>query len=183
VKAHGVVRRRGSHIFSRQSAHTWRQGCQPYAPAALYPPGRFLVLISVRGWVDPRAIVRLEGLGQLKKISGYVETAPLNRCFGKTHHTCLWKRSINLAITLHTCYLWGTKHLRPYFFFNEDRLPLIWCSVSERFHCFLFHGCRRIYSPLSREADAVPKVMAYRWRSWLKFGRRCLGILTRTSAV
>jgi hypothetical protein len=30
------------------------------------PPGRFLVLISVRGWVDPTTIVQLEWLGQLK---------------------------------------------------------------------------------------------------------------------
>jgi hypothetical protein len=30
------------------------------------PRGRFPVLICVRGWVDPRAIVRLEELGQLK---------------------------------------------------------------------------------------------------------------------
>jgi hypothetical protein len=67
VEAHRVLWRRGSHIFSRQSAHRWRWGCQPYAPTALYPSGRFLGLLSVGGWIDPRAIVRLEGLSQLKK--------------------------------------------------------------------------------------------------------------------
>jgi hypothetical protein len=48
--------------FSRQSANRFQWGCQPYRQAALYLPGRFLVVISVRGWVDPRQ----EGLGKLK---------------------------------------------------------------------------------------------------------------------
>jgi hypothetical protein len=30
------------------------------------PPGEFLVLISVGGWHDPKSIVLLEELGQLK---------------------------------------------------------------------------------------------------------------------
>jgi hypothetical protein len=35
-------------------------------PVALCPPGRYLVFISVRGWVDLRTIVWLERLCQFK---------------------------------------------------------------------------------------------------------------------
>jgi hypothetical protein len=33
----------------RKKGHGWRLGCQPYAPAALYPQKCLLVLIYVRG--------------------------------------------------------------------------------------------------------------------------------------
>jgi hypothetical protein len=45
------------HTFSRQSA-----SCTGHA----LPPGRFLILISIRGWINTRAIVWLDGLGKLK---------------------------------------------------------------------------------------------------------------------
>jgi hypothetical protein len=42
----------------------------------LLPPGIFLVLISVRGLVDLRAIMRLEGLGQVKNAMTSSEIIP-----------------------------------------------------------------------------------------------------------
>jgi hypothetical protein len=61
VEALRFVRHRGSHIFRYSvSLSALRAG-------RFLPTGKFLVLISVRDWVDPRAIVRLEGLSKLKK--------------------------------------------------------------------------------------------------------------------
>jgi hypothetical protein len=51
---------------------TWRLGCQPYAPAALYPQKALLVLVSVSGWVDLRTTARLDGLVELRKKSSYL---------------------------------------------------------------------------------------------------------------
>jgi hypothetical protein len=62
---HSFVRCRGSHIF-------WKIGSQMAVRLSALragrplPPGGFLVLVSIRGCVDPRAIVRLKGLGKLK---------------------------------------------------------------------------------------------------------------------
>jgi hypothetical protein len=54
----------GSQIW-RQSAHEGGKVVSPTHRPPL-PPGKISVLISVRGWVDPRVIMRPEGLCQWK---------------------------------------------------------------------------------------------------------------------
>jgi hypothetical protein len=60
-----VVRGWGSHIFQTFGSQMAAK-LSALRAGRFLSPGRFLVLIFVRGWVDPRAIVRLEGLGKLK---------------------------------------------------------------------------------------------------------------------
>jgi hypothetical protein len=61
VEALRVARGWGSHIF-RHSAHRWRQGCQPYEPAAFFPQGG-----SWYSFLLERVTVQLEGVGKVKK--------------------------------------------------------------------------------------------------------------------
>jgi hypothetical protein len=63
--------------FSNQSAHRWRWVYQALWISRPLPPGRFLVLIPVRGWADPRAILQLEELGQLKNSLTSLAIKPL----------------------------------------------------------------------------------------------------------
>jgi hypothetical protein len=78
-------------------------------PGHILPPGTFLVLISLRDWVDPRAIVHLERLSQLKN--------PANWCYISTifkmesaqiqHHASISCRSFRWE------YLPPSRYYRP----------------------------------------------------------------------
>jgi hypothetical protein len=55
--------------FYRQSTHRWRCGCQSLRAGLPSLPGGFRVLISVTGWVDPRATMRLGRIKSIEKSS------------------------------------------------------------------------------------------------------------------
>jgi hypothetical protein len=80
MEALRVARGWGFHIF-RHSAHRWRQGCQTYAPAAFYPQEDSWYSCVLEAESTPGAILRLEGLGKLKKsTSSGTRTGDLPSC-------------------------------------------------------------------------------------------------------
>jgi hypothetical protein len=81
MKAHRILRRRGFHIFYTIGSQMAVRLSAPRAGRLLHPR-KIHGTHSVRGWVDPRAIVRLEWLGQLKNptTSSGIEPATFRAC-------------------------------------------------------------------------------------------------------
>jgi hypothetical protein len=98
VEAHSIVRRRDSHIFYTISSQMamWLPALR--SGRLLAPTVSFLVLISIRGWVDPRATVLLEESDPFKKSKDLIgiQTRYLPACSIMSRSITLPRASYNL---------------------------------------------------------------------------------------
>jgi hypothetical protein len=93
------------------------------------PLGRFLLLIFARGWIDPRAIVRLEGLGKLKKsTSSGTQTSDLLACSIVPQPTTLLRAPIYMS---NSSRIWFTVYdIQKKLIYNDVKLAL-WFNMAD----------------------------------------------------
>jgi len=156
----------GSQI-SRQSSHVGGKVVNLFAPAAFTPQEISLLLISVRDWVDPRAIVRREGICQRKipMTPSIFEPATFQfvaQCLNQLRHRVPKIRGENKIIgpNFYTCYV-------------ADLVFLQWCNQSlfsyGIWRCIYgslfpkWHGVVRENENLSRNMDCVKGILC----SWM----------------
>jgi hypothetical protein len=134
------------------------------------PPGTFLVLISVRGWVDTRLIVWLEGLGQSKKsvTPSWVELATLTACSIVSQATTLPRTPVFFSI-----FKQSRQQLLPSRYFPIHYLFTNHPSVLGRVHVIMLFimNCFTFFSHCSFFVDITARSSVVGWGTMLQAGR------------